>query len=799
MQLFRLFFIALLIMHCLVTLRSQEAIQYAKVKVNLIGRDIKDLSKAGLETDHGIYVKNRYLINDFSNTEIALIQKLGFEIEILIEDVVSFYAKKNRISDIDQTLLSTRAALCKDALVKVYDYTTPSQYKSGSMAGYFTYKEMLDILDTMRARYPQLITQRAQIGEFTTYEGNALYYVKVANDADTENNVEPKVLYTALHHAREPNSLSQMIFYLWYLLENYDSDPLVKYIVDHTQMYFIPCINPDGYLQNERSNPSGGGLWRKNMWRDSLGQLKGVDLNRNYGFSWAFDDAGSSSNPNSQTYRGKGEFSEPETQAVRSLCLDHDFAIALNYHTFGNLLVHPWGFNDKETDEDALFKSVGALINKENGFKLGTGTQTVGYVVNGDSDDWMYGEKAEKKAIYAYTPEVGPSFWPAEVDIDYLNRSCVWMNLSTALVPLNVYTAKEVNGMSFLNQSNKNIHVEISRIGFQNGSATVQLRSLTSGVQVVEAAQVIDLPLLGKKVLTYTLDFNAFTDYPDGMKFELIVDNNGFVTKEVIVKDWLRGKLATVYTDQIADISKFSASAWDVTTSTFYSGPYALTDSPNGNYLPSTKSAVSIAQAFDLSSAKSAILTFYAKWDVEDNYDYVQILASTDNLNFTPLCGRYTNLGSDNQDLGQPLYDGVQETWVLEDVDLFDYLGQDQVWIKFEMNSDLFEERDGFYIDDIELVQTVSTVGVESESESTQISVFPSIIQGNDILHLVSNDLDEAILFQLFDQYGRQIWASMTNNNILDVSGAQLANGLYIYKLIRNNQALKVGKLLVMD
>lgn len=49
----------------------------------------------------------------------------------------------------------------------------------------------------------------------------------------------------------------------------------------------------------------------------------GVDLNRNYGFKFGFDDTGSSSNPCAQDYRGKHAFSEPETQAMRNFMSWH--------------------------------------------------------------------------------------------------------------------------------------------------------------------------------------------------------------------------------------------------------------------------------------------------------------------------------------------------------------------------------------------------------------------------------------------------------------------------------------------
>src|SRR5690606_9786063 len=121
--------------------------------------------------------------------------------------------------------------------------------------------------------------------------------------------------------------------------------PEVRYLVDNTEMYFIPCINPDGYIYNETTDPFGGGLWRKNRWKGDDGMVYGVDLNRNYGYEWGADNSGSSPQPNGQTFRGTGPFSEPETQAVKFFCDSHQFRIALNYHTYGNLLIHPWGYN----------------------------------------------------------------------------------------------------------------------------------------------------------------------------------------------------------------------------------------------------------------------------------------------------------------------------------------------------------------------------------------------------------------------------------------------------------------------
>ena len=61
-------------------------------------------------------------------------------------------------------------------------------------------------------------------------------------------------------------------------------------------------------------------------------------------------------------------------------------------------------------------------MTKENKFRRGNVAQTLGYLANGNSDDYMYGEQAEKDKIYCFTPEVGPRFWPSPGEIDELNK-----------------------------------------------------------------------------------------------------------------------------------------------------------------------------------------------------------------------------------------------------------------------------------------------------------------------------------------------------------------------------------------
>ena len=73
------------------------------------------------------------------------------------------------------------------------------------MGGFFTYSQLLDILDSMTLLYPKLITARQPVDTTHTIEGRPIYFLKISDNPNIDEN-EPKVMYTALHHAREPES-----------------------------------------------------------------------------------------------------------------------------------------------------------------------------------------------------------------------------------------------------------------------------------------------------------------------------------------------------------------------------------------------------------------------------------------------------------------------------------------------------------------------------------------------------------------------------------------------------------------
>jgi len=295
---------------------------------------------------------------------------------------------------------------------------------------YYTYAEMVQELDQIAITYPD-ITHKVSIGQ--TWEGREIWAMKVSDNAN-QNEDEPTVLVTGVHHAREPIGTSICIDFINWLVTNYGTNDSATTIVNTDEVWLVPCVNPDGYVFNETYEDPWGG-WRKNC-RDNNnnGQMDpdydGVDLNRNYAYQWGYDNNGSSPDPSSDTYRGPSPMSEPEVQAVGELCDSFEFLYAINYHSYGNYLIVPWGYiNSWVPSPDSeiyhvMAESMTTYIGVPNNYTWGTAYQTVGYPANGTSDDWLYGEQGLKPKGFGFSPEVGTSFWQGANDTSIIVTHC---------------------------------------------------------------------------------------------------------------------------------------------------------------------------------------------------------------------------------------------------------------------------------------------------------------------------------------------------------------------------------------
>ncbi len=785
----KLILILLLIPFTLFSQTRIEKYHRAKIIYNSI-ENLERLDQLGVAVDHGIHKKGFFIISDFSDTEIQLAKSIGLQVEIEIEDVSNYYANQNKNA---QTLVPENTN-CSNSTI---DYTTPSNYSNGTMGGYLTYEEMLLHLDTMHSLYPNLISARQNVGTFTTQEGRQLQWVKITADPLVPN-TKPQILYTGVHHAREPISLSETIFYMWYLLENYNTNSEIKNIVDNTEMYFIPVVNPDGYSYNYTTNPSGGGMWRKNRHDYGDGTF-GTDNNRNYDY-WINGEAtqsvwnttGVSAASSGDTYPGTAPFSEPETQAIKYFVENHNFKVALNAHTYSNLLLYPYGYElNVPSPDDLLFQKLSKIMVAESGFTNQISSEL--YAASGDSDDWMYGQTFNHNKIFAFTPEIGSSFWPASSDIIPLCKKMMLTNIIAAKFVLDNTSIKDTAPKFTGNTALTTATFELTKLGLsENGNYTVTLNPITLNIASVgipfEVTNMANMDVVNGQI-EYTLANG--TSSGDIIEYELIVDNGTFTHKIRVTKKF--GVLQPILNDDCSSTAtNFTGNTWATTTQTYVSPSSSITDSPNGNYNNNQTKILSLTNPINLVGVTGATISFAAKWDIEDNWDYVQFQVSTDNgATWNSQCGKYTNEASNAQGTG-PLYDGTQLDWITEEIDLSDYIGQ-SIKVRFRLKSDGFQTGDGFYFDDFK-VNTLdnTTLSIANQVQVSQFGVYPN--PANSFLKINTNNEDYSI--EIYNSQSQLVFKKENNVGTNEISIADLATGIYFIKLKADgiNEVKKVVK-----
>ncbi|MFH1011449.1 MAG: M14 family zinc carboxypeptidase [bacterium] len=300
-----------------------------------------------------------------------------------------------------------------------------------TLGAYHSYLEMVAVLDSIHNDHPDITTAKFSIGQ--SIQGRELWCMKISDNPEVDEN-EPELFFNGLTHAREPMGMETVLYTMNFLTDYYGDSANATAAVNGCELYFIPCMNPDGYVYNQQTNPGGGGMWRKNR-RLNYDGTYGVDLNRNYGWTWGLDNNGSSPYPDDETYRGTAAFSEPETDYVRQFFNSRHFIISADYHTWGDYVLKPWGTSyfdgDGLTAHDAIYNmlidSMAYWIHSVNlvWYDAGTVWQTLGYNVNGGSFDWEYGDTLQKGRVFAVSTEIGNSsdyFWAPQSRIDPLRR-----------------------------------------------------------------------------------------------------------------------------------------------------------------------------------------------------------------------------------------------------------------------------------------------------------------------------------------------------------------------------------------
>ncbi len=660
--------------------------KYSQVRIFTVNEnDFKRIMDAGLLIDHAVR-KSEYTDAWLSKAEIEMLKKSGVAYNVLVNDWKEYYDNLPKMSNAEMQNRINESAELFGVSHSIY----------GSMGGFLTYGEVANKLDSMRLQYPELISVKFSIG--STIQARQIWTVRVTKNPDATTG-KPEVWYHAMIHAREPESMEHQIYFMYWLFENYNIDPIATYILNNRELYFTPILNPDGYEYNRSTNPNGGGLWRKNR-RSNTGGSFGIDLNRNYGIYqyWNSSNGGSSTSPSSDTYRGTSPFSEPETQAVMNFVNGRNIQVVQGAHTYGNYIIKPWAWQDPiPTPDDFKFNEYLNDMSNSNNYTTGTPSQTVGYMVRGGADDWYYNDSVHASHnIIAMTPETGTTgFWPTQAEIIPLAEGMLFSNQYFALI-----------AGAFVYPVSKNFNKQVYTSG---ESGTLKINFKNKGLAIAQNVKIecttdsyyLNIPI------TY-FNYSSLTSFQSdsstiGFTISPAVPNNSAIPVHIKfrqndssmvyqeTKYILIGNGALTLADSAENgFGKWTTNAgWTTTTAQFHTPTRSFTESPSGNYGNNINNSMTLSASLNVSTLPVTFLSFWHRYATEPGYDFCYIEVSSNN-------------GTSWQTV--TAYDGTLTTWTQQVLDITSYANaSSQLKIRFRLQSDGGVVADGWYVDDIKI------------------------------------------------------------------------------------------------
>lgn len=361
-----------------------------------------------------------------SDAQAELFSRIGFDVvQVYRDGSMDFVA-----NSFDRRTLLENGLSATTRIADMEGFYRARNGTGRSMGGFYTWDEVDTWIDSLVTANPA-ITCTQSIGD--TYEGRPQRVVKISvnNSFDDDDPAMANAWYDGLIHAREGASMRNIRYWMMWLCSNYQRNGYNGYqatwLLENRELWCLPVNNVDGWVYNQSISPGGGGMQRKNRNLSAGGD--GVDLNRNWSVAWG--GAGSSGTPSSSTYRGTGPISEPECSNIDTFWQTHIPTQMHSTHTYGNILIYPWGWTDDPTTHVLEYSTQGEIMVRWATGEEHSPSATGLYYASGNTRDHSYG----LYGAMSWNHETGAGFagfWPSATEVVKLSRRNLRSYLVTA-------------------------------------------------------------------------------------------------------------------------------------------------------------------------------------------------------------------------------------------------------------------------------------------------------------------------------------------------------------------------------
>lgn len=302
-----------------------------------------------------VTLPNQQAVDDLS--------KQGFIIDAVFGNTARVYTDAAGLERLKQEGYRTEVVETQPSIPKV-------------LGVYHSYSSLTSELQTYANTYPN-ITRLYSLGK--SVEGRDLWALLITDNPDEEED-EPEFKYVSTMHGDEPVGTELLLYLTDYMLTRYGTDPRITQLIQETEIWLVPLMNPDGLERNTRYNANNR------------------DLNRSFP-EWPAEFSGTIFD--GAPLRATGR--EPEVRAVMEWSAANSFVLSANMHTGALVVNYPYDDDDlpsgtnAPTPDDALIRELSLRYSRSNPpmynstvFPQGIVNGTVWYSVSGGMQDWNY-------------------------------------------------------------------------------------------------------------------------------------------------------------------------------------------------------------------------------------------------------------------------------------------------------------------------------------------------------------------------------------------------------------------------
>ncbi|WPU63783.1 DUF2817 domain-containing protein [Peredibacter starrii] len=259
------------------------------------------------------------------------------------------------------------------------------------LADYPTSAQIGQKLQAAAAKYPQIM-RLFSIGK--SVRGKDLWVMKIS-DNPAMDEVEPEFKYISSMHGDEITGRELTVALIEEIGQKYGRDPEITNLVNNTEIFIMPSMNPDGSDMKQRANANY------------------VDLNRN------FPDMtrDTQSSPNGR---------QVENQAVMAFQASRQFSLSANFHGGTIVANYPWDskydlhpLNDLVKELSVEYAELNPEMRNSDEFPQGVTNGAAWYIVRGGMQDWSYVWHNDLQI----TVELSHQKWPSYSEIPNFYRN----------------------------------------------------------------------------------------------------------------------------------------------------------------------------------------------------------------------------------------------------------------------------------------------------------------------------------------------------------------------------------------